>query len=377
VTIARLQYRLKDIESVDDVLEVHSGMNASDKQLSSGVEKRIWIYGAGQLGRSLCKIARTNGVEVVGFIDRNPALAGTTISGLPVYEAISPPNGFVVVAMYNLGTNLARIREWTYGKSMSYIDFLMRIGGAALPFWCLQAPTTNLTAEDFQQIRDVEGRLSPDDRKEFARQLATRFLIGVEDPFPATCSPEHEYLAGAQSRFKAREKLLDIGAFDGDTAERFLDASKDVNSEVVAVEPDSLNYQRLIHRFAENPRVRTIHAIVGEAEGFGLFHSSGTVESREIYTGGVRVSRISVDQIILAEQEVTRIKVDVEGAEQSVLSGAKHTIAASEASWAISSYHKPQDLWRLPAFFASGNYSVEVHSHAQRPWDTVLYFNPV
>lgn len=371
-------FDLQAIASVDDFISAKAEANAVLHSPLREIPRRIWIYGAGQLGHEVLSIATSNGVEVVGFLDRNSDLWGSYVDGLPVAPLIDPPRELIVVAIYNMTDTLHMMREWSSGNAVSYAEFCLMIGEGALPYWCLQSPTTEISPDEMLGIREVEARLDLTGRIEFSRQLATRFMIGIEKDPPKTGSPANEYFGGLCSRFGTTERLLDIGAYDGDTAARFLELAGQTEAEVIAVEADPSNFQRLNSVFGSDPRVRTINAFVGEDLGLVRVEITGTVRSREAEgDGGAFVPKLTVDEIVRNEGPVTRVKMDVEGAERRVLAGARDLISNRVASWAISSYHRPEDLWEIPTFFNRYDYFIEVHSHAQRPWDTVLSFIPV
>jgi len=48
--------------------------------------REVWIFGAGETGRAALQEARLQGLPIQGFIDSDPALAGSTVDGLPVLD---------------------------------------------------------------------------------------------------------------------------------------------------------------------------------------------------------------------------------------------------------------------------------------------------
>jgi FkbM family methyltransferase len=69
----------------------------------------------------------------------------------------------------------------------------------------------------------------------------------------------------------------------------------------------------------------------------------------------VELSTSSIDSLVSSRRltKVDFIKVDVEGADLSVLEGAAETIRSQRPRLAIACYHKPDDLVRIPDFVAS------------------------
>ncbi len=68
--------------------------------------RQILIYGAGSQGRGVLRALRQNEIEVAGFIDRNPAVQGTHVGGLPVHSPgllqspASRDHYFIIIAAF-------------------------------------------------------------------------------------------------------------------------------------------------------------------------------------------------------------------------------------------------------------------------------------
>jgi len=69
------------------------------------------------------------------------------------------------------------------------------------------------------------------------------------------------------------------------------------------------------------------------------------------------------------------IKMDIEGAEMEALSGAAGVIGEFKPRLAISGYHKPQDLWEIPAKLKALNpgYEITFGHHTPIFWESVFY----
>jgi FkbM family methyltransferase len=85
----------------------------------------------------------------------------------------------------------------------------------------------------------------------------------------------------------------------------------------------------------------------------------------------------SIDDLV-AKGEMERVdflKLDVEGAELSVLRGASKTIGACKPRLAISLYHKPDDLFEIILFIRANfpDYQMYLDHHSIHDEETVLY----
>lgn len=73
--------------------------------------------------------------------------------------------------------------------------------------------------------------------------------------------------------------------------------------------------------------------------------------------------------------KVDFIKMDVEGAELDTIEGAQNIIREFKPRLAISGYHKPEDLWLIPARLKAINpdYRLYFGHHSPVQWESVFY----
>ena len=75
------------------------------------------------------------------------------------------------------------------------------------------------------------------------------------------------------------------------------------------------------------------------------------------------------------DDEVTYIKMDIEGAETSALAGCEETIRRNRPKLAICVYHRPQDYLDIPQWIkrVRPDYRLYLRQHSSFNVDTVLY----
>jgi uncharacterized protein YqjF (DUF2071 family) len=80
----------------------------------------------------------------------------------------------------------------------------------------------------------------------------------------------------------------------------------------------------------------------------------------------------------VGDERVTFIKMNIEGAEIDALKGAARTIRRWQPKLAISAYHRPSDLWRIPRLvrWLSESYGLYLRQHDGGVIETVLYGLP-
>ena len=174
--------------------------------------------------------------------------------------------------------------------------------------------------------------------------------------------------------------ILDIGAYNGDTAAMFSILSPD--SKVYAFEPVSeLNEQiELTTKSFEN-----IEVVKKGAWNKTTVLKFNTLR-RDNYIGvGSFVSEDGTDQIdvvaiddFIHEKEIKTvdfIKMDIEGAEVNALKGAYNTILRDKPDLAICIYHEPSDLWEIPLWIKENfpEYKIYIDHKYIHPVETVCY----
>jgi len=84
----------------------------------------------------------------------------------------------------------------------------------------------------------------------------------------------------------------------------------------------------------------------------------------------------TIDNII--NEKVDFIKLDIEGAEQDALNGAKNTIEEQTPILAICVYHKAQDWYKVPQIVLdiNPNYNIYLRHYMEGIYETVMYFIP-
>ncbi len=156
------------------------------------------------------------------------------------------------------------------------------------------------------------------------------------------------------------DTVIDVGAFIGDTACYFSNRVGR-NGKVLSFEiaPGSIDFAK------ENMRINHCHNV--HIIQYALSDKSGclplTLNSIDASSNAVMeeplsskqhthtVKSITLDEYCKeAQEKVDFIKADIEGAEMSMLRGAKHTIASSAPVCAICLYHKKNDFWEIPQY---------------------------
>lgn len=107
------------------------------------------------------------------------------------------------------------------------------------------------------------------------------------------------------------------------------------------------------------------------------FARKGFVDSCLTESGEDLVKVTTLDEE-LRNQDITFIKMDIEGAEYETLQGAERLIKSNLPKLAISIYHKREDIFTIPSLIYrySNRYEFYLRHYSFFDWDTVLYAVP-
>ena len=174
------------------------------------------------------------------------------------------------------------------------------------------------------------------------------------------------------------ECFVDVGAFDGDTIEAFLQAVDGKYRHIHAFEMSKRNFARLSRKIQEDPRCDTDRISLypygaSDQDGTARYHENNT--STVFSADGTETAAFRRLDDVLRGQTVTFIKMDIEGAEPLALRGAEQIIRMQTPKLAICTYHKAEHLWEIPAMILQLNpaYKIYFRHHDKDEMETVCY----
>ncbi|MFZ1615432.1 MAG: FkbM family methyltransferase [Holophaga sp.] len=349
---------------------------------------RILLFGAGALGRWTLAGLRRAGLDALAFLDNDAQKHGKIIDGLTVLDprdavARYGDSATFVVATYNTSAPRRQLAAHGAAAVVPFPWLFASMPETFLPHGCLELPHPI-----FEQAADVRCAfdLMADDemRQVFLSQLRWRLFLDFDRvPSPQTPSlRDSEYFPDDLYTYRPDEVLVDCGAFDGDTARRFLSKRGDAFKKIHACEPDPDTRFRFQQWSASLPfsiqsKISLEPVAVGAHPGRARFSATGTAGSAVLIAGSSEIEVATIDDLTRATPP-TLIKMDVEGAELDALAGARDSIQQHTPVLAICIYHASDHLWRVPLLIASMSpeYSFFLRAHAEDCWDVSCYAVP-
>jgi len=173
---------------------------------------------------------------------------------------------------------------------------------------------------------------------------------------------------------KSDESFIDLGAYNGDTINRFLSFT-DSYKKIIALEPDKRSFRKLLKNTEGLENIILYNAAISDKNG-NIPFSAGRGRGSNGVKGNVldEIDSVTIDSI--AGDGASIIKFDTEGFEREALLGGVNTIRRYKPRMAISIYHKIDDLWKLPKLVLDINpeYKLYIRKSIALPyWDTCLY----
>lgn len=342
---------------------------------------RLLLYGAGNKGREICQALLTRGIEVLAMLDANAA-PGQSCCGRPVFtpaawladhEAASIA---ILVALHNervpMPPVFASLRDTGFERVLTPIDLHDAFPDLPFHYWLAPRRYYLPFANELEKLTVL---LSDDSSLDWLQAVLELRLGGDYDCLPAP-SLNDQYHPADLPRWPERLRFVDGGAFTGDTLLQLAAAGYTLDA-IAAFEPDLDNYAELLRNIAHFDSAACLpcglsdHAKrIGFTEGMGGGSHIDPKATRQI-------TCVALDEALPGFRP-NLIKLDVEGAELDALAGSVQTIARFRPALAISLYHHPEHLWRIPFLIESWNldYRFHMRGHAESSFDLVLYAVP-
>jgi len=144
------------------------------------------------------------------------------------------------------------------------------------------------------------------------------------------------------------EVFVDLGAFNGDSIKDYIN-TYGAYKKIYGYEITPTIYKELCNNISIYKHVECRNKAVGESRGIIYVkdkQGGGASANKIDEKGDIPIQMVSLDEDI--QEKITFLKMDIEGAEQGALRGAKGHISNSKPKLAICTYHSNSDIWKIP-----------------------------
>lgn len=341
----------------------------------AGNSRYVVFYGCGAIFSSIVDTWREYVGRTIDYCcDSDPAKWGKSYCGA---KCLSPQELIEIKSECAVFVTVGQFRpvfDFLVSAGFPSVNLLYKYDLVASAF--LDEQDAEVVADRLRRARNVFD----DARSHQVFDTILRRALGADKDIglmPSICDP-NQYFAPDIVRLTEQESYVDIGAYDGDTVARFIDAAQGRFKTIDAFELDPINYRHLaknVRQMAHPERIRTFNLGIWDCEcdiNFSVGKSQSTVGVGES-SGHV----VTLDAA-LANQPVSFIKMDIEGAELHALSGAQHTITSQRPKLAICVYHHISHLWEIPLFIRQlvPGYKMYLRHYTNLEYETVCYAVP-
>jgi len=166
--------------------------------------------------------------------------------------------------------------------------------------------------------------------------------------------------------------FLDGGGYVGDTLPQIIENFPDFK-EIYLVEPNLLHINIAKRDFGHRKNIHFINC--GLSNITNNFVEKNRLENNCNHNYQA-LHLDTIDNII--KDKIDFIKLDIEGAEQDAIDGAKKTIKKYTPILAICIYHKAEDWYKVPqkVLAINDNYKLYLRHYMEGIFETVIYFIP-
>ncbi len=357
------------------MLQLHPCNNEMSTLLNHLKNKsgELILFGASKCGMDYFKLFQEQGIHIKYFADDNQQKQKELLFGLPVIslkEAVSK-EGTIVIASYGPEKLLTRLRSISPEAAARavLVDFYLYEGG--LDYY-------RYFEDHYEQLNDVSSLLSDEKSNKVLTHLLqykiSRKRQLIED---IREDPSLQYFDPSLIKTTPHEVFVDAGAYAGDTVEAFLKKADDKYDRIIALEPDDINFRKLVEKYGSRRNINCYPVGVAEKDGEVHFSASGDWTSSVDTEGDITIPVRSIDSL-LDGSPVTFLKADIEGMEKEMLRGAEHSIRRYRPKIAIAVYHKKEDIFEIPLMLHKYNpeYKFYLRHYTEMPIDSVLYAIP-
>ena len=329
----------------------------------------IFIYGMGDGALKILKVFKEYGIAASGFFASDDYYRAHVFEGHYVHTLSQIEeylDEFVVVLAFAAG----------YERLYNHINEIAKR-------YTLLAPDVPVAGDGLftyeyctwhkKEINRVYNMLA-DEKSRSVFSDIINFKISGKIEYLNNCTTPNSEVFEKLISLSDDEVYVDLGAYNGDTVQEFLDITKNQYKSIHAFEPNIKNFKRMLKRVGNEHENIYYYNGAAWSNGGELSFTDGAGRMTMVKEDGEKtVPCYAVDESI--KEQATLIKLDVEGAEREAIIGAKRQIA-SGAKIICALYHRNEDMFAIPLQLLEINPRLKFYIRHQLyipAWETNLY----
>lgn len=340
-------------------------------------DKPVVLYGKGNGAIKIINALKEHNIKVDAIFSSTDFYRGSSyFEGIPIFnyaQLIEKYGDFTILLAFGVFTDDMVAHMEDYAKKHTFF-------APDIPLFSSGILSHKYLYENKENIKKAYNLLADEQSKVVFKDIINFKLTG--DIFllkKCTTSREEVFQNIFEfDKVSGSEVYCDLGAYNGDTIEEFLNIVEGKYKKIYALEPDPKNFSKLqknISAYEHKEKIQ-IHQKASWSTDTQLSFSAVSSRSSSLDdNGNILTDAISVDSL-LRDDYCSYIKMDVEGAEYETLIGASNTIKKFSPKLAVSAYHKLGDMFKLPLLINQINpdYKIYMRHHQYIPaWETNIY----
>ena len=359
--------------------------------------KPVVLYGTGDgADKVLARLAET-GVPVSGIFASDEFVRGQQFHGFTVqaYSELMALRKQVIV-LIAFASELPDVLERFYKLASVHETYAPHV-----PVFSGEETVTAAWIKKYErELQTVYERLADAvSRETFASVL--NYKLSGKLSYLQACTTNRADDMRTIFSFGGEETYLDLGAYNGDTVQEFLQLTRGRYKKIVALEPDPKNFKKLTDFVRQNElkHITCLQAGVwndcgsleltgngGRQSTFWEADRSGFATQPLSQTGSMKkkvkkqqVNVVSVDAV-LGNDHADYMKFDVEGVEKEALEGAAgHLVPDGNGALPkllVAAYHHDEDIFALPLLLwkLQPEYKIYLRKHPYVPaWEINIF----
>jgi FkbM family methyltransferase len=359
--------------------------------------KPVVLYGTGDgADKVLARLAET-GVPVSGIFASDEFVRGQQFHGFTVqaYSELMVLQKKVIV-LIAFASELPDVMERFYKLASVHETYAPHV-----PVFSGEETVTAAWIKKYErELQTVYERLADAVSRETFASVLNYKLSGRLSYLQACTTNRADDLKTLFS-FGGEETYLDLGAYNGDTVQEFLQLTRGRYKKIVALEPDPKNFKKLTDFVRQNElkHITCLQAGVwndcgslelngkggrqstfweADRSGFATQNLSQTCSMKK-KVKKQQVNVVSVDAV-LGNDHADYMKFDVEGVEKEALEGAAgHLVPDGNGTLPkllVAAYHHDEDLFALPLLLwkLQPEYKIYLRKHPYVPaWEINIF----
>lgn len=347
----------------------------------------VYVYGGGTTGADCVSLLQEKGAAVRGVLDYSCNI-DNKIHGVAMLRPDdftvnqqTKQNALVIVGVFNayvfVPDLMERLSSNGWVNTLSFLDFHSLFSAELGDRYWLTS--RSFYDENEEAIKSAQG-IWADSKSTTLFESVVKFRKSGDYNKLPPVDFDCQYFPPDIPAWSNRLRIVDCGAFDGDTIRQMENLSLSVDA-YAGFEPDQVNYKKLAGQVAETKAVkgaRFLWPCGVWSHCHQVKFASGTGTSSAIsQDGDATIQCVAIDEA-LHDFSPNLIKMDIEGAEYMALLGASRCIQQCRPGLAICLYHLPDHLWTIPLLVKSWNlgYDIYLRCHCYGSFELVLYAIP-